>query len=229
MIPNLDYIKTLISGFWLSVNRKIRDVASDLESKIANECAAVEHAHDEYAEKNHTHDEYAANKHTHIEYATRDRPVFDYSISMHRAGKEGYRSVALGDEAEASGAFATALGSKGKASGDYSIASSYNEASGNYSTAFGAHTRANSDRQFVCGWNNEEDTDGKYGFIFGAPRYNEEHAGYASRNGFTIDWDGNGWFLGTVESTALILPSPSGKKFKITVDDTGTLTATEVT
>lgn len=50
-------------------------------------------------------------------------------------------------------------------------------------------------------------------------------------NAHTLDWEGNAWFAGTVEGTALILPSSSigsTKQFKITVDDNGTLMATEI-
>lgn len=36
------------------------------------------------------------------------------------------------------------------------------------------------------------------------------------------------WFAGSAEGTALILKSPSGKRFKVTVDDNGSLTAAEV-
>lgn len=52
------------------------------------------------------------------------------------------------------------------------------------------------------------------------------------KNGFTIDWYGNIWANGTVEGTALILKSStqnSTKRFKITVDDSGALSATELT
>ena len=47
----------------------------------------------------------------------------------------------------------------------------------------------------------------------------------------TLDWEGNAWFAGTVEGTALILPSStpdSTKRFRITVDDSGTITAEEL-
>lgn len=50
-------------------------------------------------------------------------------------------------------------------------------------------------------------------------------------NAHTVDWDGNAWFAGSVESTACIIKSStegSTKRFKITVDDTGALSATEI-
>lgn len=51
-------------------------------------------------------------------------------------------------------------------------------------------------------------------------------------NAHTLDWKGNAWYAGTVEGKAVILPSTtdgSTKRFKITVDDSGTITATEIT
>lgn len=51
-------------------------------------------------------------------------------------------------------------------------------------------------------------------------------------NAHTLDWDGNAWYAGSVEGKAMILPSTSEgstKRFKITVDDSGTITATEIT
>lgn len=50
-------------------------------------------------------------------------------------------------------------------------------------------------------------------------------------NAHTLDWDGNAWYAGTVEGTAMIIKSStegSEKKFKITVDDSGVLSAVEV-
>ena len=47
-----------------------------------------------------------------------------------------------------------------------------------------------------------------------------------------IDWSGNAWYAGTVEGTAMIVKSStegSSKRFKITVDDSGVITATEIT
>ena len=51
-------------------------------------------------------------------------------------------------------------------------------------------------------------------------------------NAHTLDWDGNAWYAGSVEGKAMILPSTSEgstKRFQITVDDSGTITATEIT
>ena len=47
-------------------------------------------------------------------------------------------------------------------------------------------------------------------------------------NAHTLDWDGNAWYAGSVEATALILKSESGKRFKITVNDNGELSTVEI-
>lgn len=50
-------------------------------------------------------------------------------------------------------------------------------------------------------------------------------------NAHTLDWYGNAWYQGDVECRAIILKSStagSTKRFKITVDDSGTIKATEV-
>lgn len=106
-------------------------------------------------------------------------------------------------------------------------------ASGDYSHAEGHYTNARCKSQHVQGEYNVLDTDGtavtrgKYAHIVG-----NGTSDAARSNAHTLDWEGNAWFAGYVEGTALILKSStadSTKRFRITVDDTGTLTATEVT
>ena len=48
-------------------------------------------------------------------------------------------------------------------------------------------------------------------------------------NALTVDWNGNLKAAGSVETTSVILSSPNGIKFKVTVDDDGILTSTEIT
>ena len=94
------------------------------------------------------------------------------------------------------------------------------------SHAEGAGTTASSHYQHVHGKYNIEDTSNTYAEIVGNGYETEKS------NAYTLDWYGNAWYAGTVEGKALILPSSttdSTKKFKITVDDNGTLSATEVT
>lgn len=70
------------------------------------------------------------------------------------------------------------------------------------------------------------DADGKYAHIVG-----NGSSSSARSNAHTLDWSGNAWYAGTVEGTAVIVKSStegSTKRFKITVDDSGTISATEV-
>lgn len=50
-------------------------------------------------------------------------------------------------------------------------------------------------------------------------------------NAHTLDWDGNAWYAGTVEGAGMIVRSStegSSKRFEITIDDSGTISATEI-
>lgn len=105
------------------------------------------------------------------------------------------------------------------------IAAGYGcSAVGNGVAAFGYHSVAKGDGQTAIGKHNSIDDDNKYAFIVG----NGNHTLHRS-NAHTLDWNGNAWFAGTIEGTAMILTSPSGKRFKVTVDDSGALSAAEVT
>ena len=130
------------------------------------------------------------------------------------------------------------------ASGDYSHAEGYiTTASGGYSHAEGYHTTARGGYSHAEGKYNIEDTANKYAHIVG------NGTSVTSRsNAHTLDWNGVPWFNGrpqfggtaqdqgsqTVVANGdkeIILTSStanSTKKFKITVDDSGTLTATEI-
>ena len=75
-------------------------------------------------------------------------------------------------------------------------------------------------------WNVYEDvissgTRGKYAHIVGNGTSRDNRS-----NAHTLDWDGNAWYAGTLECTGILLTSPNGTKYKITVSDDGTLTAT---
>ena len=133
------------------------------------------------------------------------------SSKMNSLNPRGTGSFAMNPTANQQfGAYSWAEGKGCTASG----ASSHAE--GFYCTASGSYSH-------VQGKHNIEDTEDKYAHIVG----NGSHSGRS--NAHTLDWDGNAWFAGSVEGTAIILPSPSGKQFKITVDDAGALTATAVT
>lgn len=117
--------------------------------------------------------------------------------------------------------FTLAKGSKSHAEGENVLAL------GDNSHAEGVATFANGDSSHVQGKFNIADYGNLYAHIVG-----NGTADNARSNAHTLDWSGNAWYAGTVEGKALILPSStenSTKKFKITVDDSGALTTTEVT
>ena len=134
---------------------------------------------------------------------------------------EGRSTKAMGTYSHAEGSITRAIGVGSHAEGNNT------RAIGKFSHAEGYGTVASSDYQHVEGKFNIEDPNGHYAHIVG----NGEPKSDPS-NAHTLDWSGNAWYAGTVEGKALILPSStenSTKKFKITVDDSGALTATEVT
>ena len=146
---------------------------------------------------------------------------------------EGYETTASSECSHAEGheTRADAVGSHAEgystiASGDYSHAEGYDtsiSSNGDYSHVEGYGTRANSPNQHVEGKYNIPDNLSTYLHIVG-----NGNSAIAS-NAHTLDWGGNAWYQGTIEGTALILKSStanSTKRFKITVDDNGTITAT---
>lgn len=183
----------------------------------------------------------------------RDNPVGTGSFSMGRKSGSviGNYSHAEGFSTTASGNYSHAEGSSTTASGAYSHAEGSNTtASGMYSHAEGEHCKAIGKNQHVQGkYNIESGTptsivDSDYAHIVGNGK-NET----ARSNAYTLTWSGVPWFQGrpqfggttmdngsqTVMANGdkeIILASStagSTKKFKITVDDSGALSATEVT
>ena len=146
---------------------------------------------------------------------------------------EGFKTIASGscshaegNETTASGEFSHAECNGTTASANHSHAEGVGTtASGGGSHAEGYKTIASSNYQHVQGQYNIEDSSGTYADIVGNGSINSRS------NAYTLDWKGNAWYSGTIEGKALILPSStegSTKKFKITVDDSGAITATEI-
>lgn len=129
----------------------------------------------------------------------------------------GFAAHAEGGETTASGGHSHAEGSATVASGAYSHAEGWGSvASGLHSHAEGQHTIAAASAQHVQGKYNIKDTAKAH--IVGNGTADNKRS-----NAHTIDWDGNAWFAGTMEGTALILTSPDGSRWQITVDNTGAL------
>ena len=150
---------------------------------------------------------------------------------------EGFDTTASADYSHAEGYSTTASGNTSHTEGFETIASGlYSHAEGYYTRAYGAY-------QHVQGKYNISDSQDKYAHIVG-----NGISFSASSNAYTLDWKGVPWFKGrpqfggkaqdqdsqTVMANGdkeIILASStagSTKKFKITVDDSGTISATEI-
>lgn len=147
--------------------------------------------------------------------------------SSQAAHAEGFGTKASGASSHAEGSSTKAYGNRSHAEGEYTQAGAYENngtEKGKGSHAEGYYTKAFSDYQHVQGKFNISDIKGKYAHIVGNGESDSSRS-----NAHTLDWDGNGWFAGIIEGTALILKSTDGtKRFKVTVDNSGTLTATEI-
>ncbi len=131
----------------------------------------------------------------------------------------GFASHAEGENTTASGRCSHAEGCNTQAIGDYSHAAGTDSlASGDRSRAEGYGLKAIGECQNVQGRWNEESAN--YAHIIG----NGADANHRS-NAHTVDWNGNAWYAGTVEATAIILKSPNGTRFSIGVNNDGTLFA----
>ena len=149
-------------------------------------------------------------------YLFKKNPTGTGSFSLNRA-----YNTEIGDCSFAEGWNTTASGNYSHAEGCYSIAS------GDKAHAEGFGTIASGSRSHAQGTYNIADDSSLYAHIVGNGSSDIHRS-----NAHTLDWSGNAWYAGTVEGKALILPSStenSAKRFKITVDDSGALTATEVT
>jgi hypothetical protein len=138
------------------------------------------------------------------------------------------------------------------ASANYSFSEGFStKASGNFSHSEGYYTHAMSNCQHVQGKHNVTDNTNTYAHIVGnGTGVNAERVS----NAHTLDWDGNAWFSGDVyvgstsgknrdegskklateeyvdakEFDSIILKSEN-KKFRLTINDEGVLSATEIT
>ena len=162
----------------------------------------------------------------------------DTTASANCSHAEGLNTTASGINSHTEGSYTTASNYCSHAEGLYTTASGY------CSHAEGMWTIAGSSNQHVQGKYNVEDSQDKYAHIVGNGTSES-----ARSNAYTLDWNGNAWFngrpqfggtaMGTGSQTVMangdkeiILASStagSTKKFKITVDDSGALSATEVT
>ena len=174
------------------------------------------------------------------------------TASEYYSHAEGSGTTASGLVSHAEGENTTASGPASHAEGSGTTASEYfshaegwgTTASGSVSHAEGEFTTASGNNSHVQGKYNIDDKSGKYAHIVGNGTANDKRS-----NAHTLDWHGVPWFQGRPQfgGTAqdngsqsvvangdkeFILASStegSTKKFKVTVDDSGTLKATEIT
>mgnify|MGYP003289122478 CR=1 FL=1 len=173
--------------------------------------------------------------------------------SSERSHAEGNGSIASGSDSHAEGAYTTASGEKSHSEGYNTKASGYGshaegvyaEARGYGSHAEGCDTIARGTYSHVQGRYNIEDTSNKYAHIVGNGTSPES----PRSNAHTLDWDGVGWFAGGLKvggtsqddanaknvmvngDKEIILASStegSTKQFKLTIDDDGVLTVSEI-
>lgn len=174
---------------------------------------------------------------------------WETTASGRRSHAEGHKTVASADESHSEGNYTTASGQSSHAEGYQTTASGQNShaegydtnatgqgshaegdnttATGHHSHAEGVGTIASKDWQHVQGKYNIKDLVDNYAHIVGCGSDDAHRF-----NAHTLDWNGNAWYSGTVEGTAMIVKSStygSSKRFKITVDDDGVITATEIT
>lgn len=136
-----------------------------------------------------------------------NKPTGSFSSTFGvRTEASAYAALAGGDGSKAKGSESVAIGAE-------CIAEEYAGA------AIGNHVISRGQSQFARGKYNEP-LGNDYLDIVG----NGTSIG-ARSNAYTLDKKGNAWFAGSVEATHMILKSPNGTRFKITVDDDGSLSS----
>lgn len=154
----------------------------------------------------------------HVSFFETDISVLTVSEAgaLHRASMDpftannlGKNAVNFGREAGATGVMSLAT-EYGLYHPRYGWSYNSNVASGNFSAAFGSNTKATKEAQFVCGRQNEEDTDGRYQFIVGV----------GGKNGFAVTTRGE-----------IVMPDPNATSttyMKARFNSDGTITLSPV-
>lgn len=172
----------------------------------------------------------AYGDYSHAENASTARG--NYSHSEGQSTAQGESSHAEGNLNFAVGTASHAEGAENYANGSWSHAGGYRtHANGKFSFTHGYGLQASNRSQFVIGEFNAIDkagdanSKGKYVFIIGK---GTDTYDTTRKNAHTVDWDGNAFYAGNVECAGVILKSPNGTKYKLTVADDGTLATVKV-
>lgn len=157
--------------------------------------------------------------------------------------RNGYHSINLtGYESGTANGLYAVVAQNGRAEGMCSFSANYGQANNNYTFANGFNTKANGLYSHAEGFNtiasgtqqhtegiyNIEDTEEKYAHIVGNGYWDDGSNAPIRSNAYTLDWQGNAWFAGSIEGTSIILSSPDGSRFNITVNNDGQLQATKI-
>ena len=145
----------------------------------------------------------------------------------HFTHAEGTRTQATINNAHSEGDMTQATGRQSHAEGQSTVASGFcahsegsqTQATNYYAHAEGLGTIAAGRNQTAMGKYNIKDTSSL--LIIGNGTKDT-----ARSNAYKLDANGNAWHAGTVECTGIIMKSPNGKRFKLTVDDSGALIIT---
>lgn len=154
------------------------------------------------------------------------------TIDLNQDTVQIHSHVSAGDFSHVQGKDNVAYGKSSHAEGELTLAkgwASHSEgydtiANNEYSHAEGEGTETACAAQHVQGRYNV--VDDKYAHIVGNGSSTNKRS-----NAHTLDWEGNAWYQGEVEATSFILKSStegSEKRFRVTVDDSGALTAVEI-
>lgn len=150
---------------------------------------------------------------------------------------EGLSSDAIGSYSHASGQScyawsdcSYAQGAASSATGVASHAEGSSTTNADYAHSEGYKTVARGRCQHVQGQMNVEDTEGKYAHIIGNGDWDINGCEQRS-NAHTVDWEGNGWYAGTIEANGIILKASTpgcDYRFLLTVDAAGQLSVTKI-
>lgn len=154
------------------------------------------------------------------------------TIDLNQDTVQIHSHVSTGDFSHVQGKDNVAYGKSSHAEGELTLAkgwASHSEgydtiANNEYSHAEGEGTETACAAQHVQGRYNV--VDDKYAHIVGNGSATNKRS-----NAHTLDWEGNAWYQGEVEATSFILKSStegSEKRFRVTADDSGALTAVEI-
>lgn len=206
----------------LSMNRKANStigsysVAVGRDTEAAGEASATE-GQDTYAWGQAAHAEgYGTSALKMAAHAEGNDTVASGDYGAHA---EGFMTTASGNDAHSQGYKTTASGQGSHAQGRETIAS------GRYAHSEGYGTDAASDMQHTQGRYNVRDTEHTYAHIVGNGTSDTKRS-----NAHTLDWDGNGWYQGTIKVGGTSQNDPNAKvvALKEDIPSLPTTTTTDV-